>query len=79
MTKAKAKRITLKSVAISILNNIILISASLIFVASIAISIYLNEPRSILGGIIVASLLTSAYIIVTEVAIRFARASLEPI
>ena len=69
----------IKNIGKSIRNNIIFISASLIFVASIVISIYLNEPKSTLGGIIVASLLTSAYVIVTEVAIRFARASFEPI
>ena len=69
----------IKRIGNLILNNIILIYACLIFVANIAISIYLNEPKSTLGGIIVASLLTSAYVIVTEVAIRFARASFEPI
>ena len=69
----------IKNISKLIRNNIILIFASLIFVASIMISIYLNEPRSTLEGIIVASLLTSAYIIVTELAIRFARASLEPV
>jgi hypothetical protein len=50
----------IKNISKLIRNNIILIFASLIFVASIMISIYLNEPRSTLEGIIVASLLTSA-------------------
>ena len=68
----------IKRVGKLIRNNIIIISASLIFIASIAISIYLNEPQAI-GDLIMASLLTSAYVIVTEVAIRFAQASLEPI
>jgi hypothetical protein len=70
----------IKRVGKLIRNNIIIISASLIFIASIAISIYLNEPQAtLIGDLIVASLLTSAYVIVTEVAIRFARASFEPI
>ena len=70
----------IKRVGKLIRNNIIIISASLIFIASIAISIYLNEPQAtLIGDLIVASLLTSAYVIVTEVAIRFARASFEPV
>ena len=70
----------IKRIGKLIRNNIIIISASLIFIASIAISIYLNEPQAtLIGDLIVASLLTSAYVIVTEVAIRFARASFEPI
>ena len=70
----------IKRIGKLIRNNIILISAFLIFVASIAIGIYLNEPQAtLIGDLIVASLLTSAYVIVTEVAIRFARASLEPV
>ena len=71
---------TIKNIGKLIRNNIIIISASLIFIASIAISIYLNEPQAtLIGDLIVASLLTSAYVIVTEVAIRFARASFEPV
>ena len=70
----------IKRIGKLIRNNIIIISASLIFIASITISIYLNEPQAtLIGDLIVASLLTSAYVIVTEVAIRFARASFEPI
>ena len=62
----------IKNIGKLIRNNIILISASLIFVASIVISIYLNEPQAtLIGDLIVASFLTSAYVIVTEVAIRF--------
>ena len=63
----------IKRIGNLILNNIILISASLIFVANIAISIYLNEPEATLIGDFIIVFL--AYVIVTELAIRVARAS----
>jgi len=63
----------IKRIGNLIRNNIILISASLIFVVSIVIGIYLNEPEATLIGDFIIVFL--AYVIVTELAIRVARAS----
>lgn len=67
----------IKRIGKLIRNNIIIISASLIFVVSIVIGIYLNEPEATLIGDFIIVFL--AYVIVTELAIRVARASLEPV
>ena len=57
---------TIKNIGKLIRNNIILISASLALVASMALGVYLNELPPIIGALAIAAFFVSLYIIIGE-------------
>ena len=57
---------TIKNIGKLIRNNIILISASLALVASMALGVYLNELPPIIRALAIAAFFVSLYIIIGE-------------
>ena len=57
---------TIKNIGKLIRNNIILISASLALVASMALGVYLNELPPIIRALAIAAFFVSLYIVIGE-------------
>ena len=57
---------TIKNIGKLIWNNIILISASLALVASMALGVYLNELPPIIGALAIGAFFVSLYIVIGE-------------
>ena len=56
----------IKNIGKLIWNNIILISASLALVASMALGVYLNELPPIIGALAIGAFFVSLYIVIGE-------------